>query len=385
MKHVRQLDGIRGFAVAIVVLFHFHTLLNVGIGKNTAALIAGRFMQLGWLGVDIFFVLSGFLITGIILKERSAPGFWKTFYSRRAFRILPAFVAVFAITLAATHYIWPTIEIRRSYVLMATFFLANWTIVTGSELPILGHLWSLAVEEQFYFLWPQAAKRLRVDSVLRLSLALTAACVVLRISLALAHVNPYTVYKITPTSVDGLAIGAALAAGMIVPRVREFLDRWWSSIAWGALGVLVAAFMLFRGSLFLFNVWSQVAAIPTVAVLVAVLIYGSVEAVLPRPLDGFLTNPVMTWLGRRSYGLYLIHEPIRFAMEQSRLHGYLARLSSGVGINVLLCIFAIVLALCLAEICWRVIEAPAQSFRRRLQMKRTRDVLSGKGAPHPEA
>lgn len=71
MKHNAFLDGIRGAAVAVVVMFHLHTLLNLGIGKNAAALIAGRLMQLGWLGVDIFFVLSKFLITGIILRERS--------------------------------------------------------------------------------------------------------------------------------------------------------------------------------------------------------------------------------------------------------------------------------------------------------------------------
>ncbi len=257
--------------------------------------------------------------------------------------------------------------------------------MTDSELPILGHLWSLAVEEQFYFLWPQAVKRLRVETVFRLSLVLAAACVSLRVGMALAHVNPYVLHKIMPTSIDGLAIGAFLAAGMMIPPVKKFLERWWAFLAWASLGALGGSFILFRGSLFVFNVWTQVAAIPTLAILVAVLIYASVEAVLPHSLGRVLGHPIITWLGSRSYGLYLIHEPIRFGVEESRTHGYLAHLRSGLGINVVLCIVVIALALILTEVSWRVIEAPAQALRRRLQRKRSSVGLLDKAAANPES
>lgn len=238
VKHSAYLDGIRGLAVAVVVLFHFNSLLNAGLGKVSPLLLIGRLFLCGWLGVDIFFVLSGFLITGIILRERTETNFWNSFYLRRALRILPAFLVVLTSTLLATHFLLPTIKIMPSSVIMSIFFMANWTIVNHAELPLLGHLWSLAVEEQFYFLWPQAVTRLSASGVLKLSAMLAVLCEFLRIGLALAHTNAYVLYKITPTSIDGLAIGAALAASMTKPTCKQLLARNWSTIAFAA-GVLL--------------------------------------------------------------------------------------------------------------------------------------------------
>jgi peptidoglycan/LPS O-acetylase OafA/YrhL len=120
-----------------------------------------------------------------------------------------------------------------------------------------------------------------------------------------------------------------------------------------------------RGSLFAFNDWSQVLAIPPTIVLTAMLIYGVAESALPPGLARFFGSPVMTYLGRRSYAIYLIHVPIDIAVWVSRSHGLLQRLPPGVGVNAALILSAIAVSLCLAEVSWRLIESPAQALRRR--------------------
>jgi peptidoglycan/LPS O-acetylase OafA/YrhL len=371
LKRISQLDGIRGLAIAAVLVDHLGQILNIGIGRNLVVIALYRVMHVGWLGVDIFFVLSGFLITGIILKDREQPDFWGTFYLRRAFRILPAFIVVFAVTLFAAHLFAPNIHVSASYLLPAIFFMANWTVLNNGEMPLLTHLWSLAVEEQFYFLWPQAAKRMRPENLFKLALALAVVSEFARIALALLHVDPYIVYKITPTRIDGLAIGAALAVGINLPRIHGFLTRRWRPIALVAAVMLPISFIVMRGNLFVFYVWSQVLAIPPAIILTAMLIFAAMESSLPSNLSLFFGNPVMKYLGRRSYALYLIHEPIQVAMERSRAHGYLARLSPGVAINIVLIVCALAVSFVLTELSWRLIESPAQAARHLLARGRT--------------
>jgi peptidoglycan/LPS O-acetylase OafA/YrhL len=363
LKRLSQLDGIRGFAVSSVLVCHLVPILGIGIGKNMVAKALYRLLIPGWLGVDVFFVLSGFLITGIILKERTQPDFWSNFYLRRGFRILPAFFAIFTLTLLAAHFYLPVVHISTTYVLMSTFFLANWA---PDQFPFLLHIWSLAVEEQFYFLWPQGCRHLDNLKIFKLALALASGSLLLRVGLAFAHVNPYTIYEITPTRIDGISCGAALAAGITLPRVHIFLARYWRRIAVVAGTALPVIFVLLHGRLNGFDATSQMLAIPPAVVLAAMLIFGAVESTLPTALSRFFGNPLMTYLGKRSYGLYLIHEPLRVAVTESRDHGSLAVLPSGVGANTILALSVLAASLILTEISWRLIESPAQNLRRRL-------------------
>ncbi len=349
--------------MASVVACHLVQLLPIGIGRNLLVSAVYRLLIPGWLGVDVFFVLSGFLITGIILKERAQPDFWSSFYLRRGFRILPAFFVVFTLTLVAAHFFLSAIHLSTIYVLMATFFLANWA---PNQMPFLIHIWSLAVEEQFYFLWPQACTRLNNGKIFKLALALASCSLLLRICLAFAHVNSYTLYEITPTRIDGISLGSALAAGITLPRVHLFLTRWWRRIAVIAAVALPVVFALLGGRLNGFEAKSQMLAIPPMIILTAMLVFGAVESALPPAIGRLFDNRVITYLGRRSYGLYLIHEAIRGGIDESRSHGMLAALPSGVGVNAMLVLFVLVASLILTEISWRLIESPAQTLRLRL-------------------
>ena len=369
MKRIEELDGIRGIAILAILMLHMAEILVAGVGYSRGVAAAYRLMYSGWLGVDIFFVLSGFLITRILLNKRAHPEShqspWVDFYLRRTVRILPAFTVVFALTIFALHFFHPEIHLSARILLPAIFFFENWTVLDGTTMPFLPHLWSLAIEEQFYLLWPQAAKRLSGRTVLAIALAMVALCEVLRIVLAMRHVPAPVVYAVTPTRIDGLSIGSALAVAMTMPRVRRFLRRAWPWISLAALLLLAFISIRLRGSLTAYDVRSQLLAIPPVIVLVAMLIYASVESALPRMLSRALSNAALTYLGRRSYALYLIHYPIVAAVVLSRMHGHLAALPPGVMTNLGLIAAVLATSLLLSEASWRWIETPAQTLRQR--------------------
>jgi peptidoglycan/LPS O-acetylase OafA/YrhL len=133
---------------------------------------------------------------------------------------------------------------------------------------------------------------------------------------------------------------------------------------------LIGFFAAFGGDLNPFRINSQICAIPAVVVLTAMLIFGAVESTLPAVLDRFFSNGVMTYLGRRSYGLYLIHDPIRVAVSNSRESGSLSSLPRTFGVNLLLAVGVAAVSLILTELSWRLIESPAQDLRRRLTESR---------------
>jgi peptidoglycan/LPS O-acetylase OafA/YrhL len=368
VKRVPELDGLRGLAIVAVLFTHLGQIFDVGITGNHLVASISRLMGDGWIGVDIFFVLSGFLITSIIRKDRTNPSFWSTFYLRRAFRILPAFFVVFFLTLLAIHFFKPDIPLRATYIWPVIFFLANWTILGPDQPVMLSHLWSLAVEEQFYFVWPQLAKRMSGTALLTLTLVLSVACEILRVFLTARHLDPTVVYALTPTHMDGLTVGAGLAVSMTLPRTHAFLAKWWRRIAILAVVVAAVSFLFANQHSPIFN--GQVMRIPPAIVLTAMLIFGSMESALPPILSWFFSTPVMSYLGRRSYALYLINRPIQVAVSDSRNYGYLASWHPGITVNIVLMILVTVISLILTELSWRLIEAPAQNLRHRLKRGR---------------
>jgi peptidoglycan/LPS O-acetylase OafA/YrhL len=376
LKRIAELDGIRGLAITAILIVHSSELLVAGINNKPIYYALYRVMYAGWLGVDMFFVLSGFLITTIVLADRLRPDFWSRFYLRRSLRILPAFAVVFAVIVLAIHFLMPEIHLTAAEILPAIFFAENWTILNGKGMPMLQHVWSLSVEEQFYLLWPQIVKRCSIRTIFRVSIGLAVADELLRIALAMRHVNPYIIYAITPTRMDGLALGAALATGVTLPGPQRFLAAWWRMIALLSVGMLVAAFFIEHSTIFPGSAGSQIMAIPPTILLTAMLIYGAITSALPSTLARFLANPVLTYLGRRSYALYLIHLPILIAAWQDRLHGRLSLLRAGFLVNALLVIIFVGISLALTEISWRLVESPALSLRQVIERKRMTDATA---------
>jgi peptidoglycan/LPS O-acetylase OafA/YrhL len=266
LSRVPALDGLRALAVMGVLFAHTWTAPFSGGGR----------------GVDVFFVLSGFLITSILLKRPPIA----EFYVRRARRLLPALIAFLAAYLLLAPVLLPDDDAPRE-ALFALFYSNNWSMALGYRQSGLGHTWSLSIEEQFYLLWPLLLIALkRVQSPL---LWLGMAWIVLTLMRDILP-DPRQAYYITPLHATGLIIGAMVAFRM--PPANR---------GWLALGAIILAFMLGRGSTQ--AMWS----IPLTEIATAFLISALLQ---PSPLSNAFAWKPVAWLGLISYGIYLWHWPV---------------------------------------------------------------------------
>ena len=294
-----SLDGLR--AVAILSVLAVHTIHVYGW-----PLLKG-----GSLGVDVFFVLSGFLITSLLLEEWSGDGQinLRNFYLRRALRLVPALVALLTVLFFTAHLLLAPAEAARTLraIPISFLYLSDLAIAFGDnhQLGALKHTWSLAVEEQFYLLWPPlfylALKSgLSRRTIFGLTLLLIVAAVLHRAALWEGPVSiPRTYYSID-TRADALLVGCATGMALSWGFVRA-CPGWLA-----ALAVLTLEFMLLftdYATPFMHKGGFTVAAVATSCVIVGVLL---------RPsglFRGVLEARALVWVGRVSYGLYLWHYP----------------------------------------------------------------------------
>ncbi|MCC7385391.1 MAG: acyltransferase [Deltaproteobacteria bacterium] len=294
LAYRREIDGLRALAILPVVAYHAGWPPAPG----------------GFVGVDVFFVISGFLITGILLREFEGQSFsFRHFYARRARRILPALFSVLLATIAAGMLWLEPYELRLlgQSTLAALGFVANFFFLaqTGyfgpeaDQLPLL-HTWSLAVEEQFYLLYPlllwlafRSLKK-RVDAALLLALAAFFA-----LSAWGAGARPDAAFYLTPFRMWELLLGGALAS-VAIPRVPRIAA---SAAFLGGIAMIVASISRLDPHA------PASGALSWVPALGAALIIGSGDQVAPR-LAVLMTHPLMVWIGRISYSMYLWHWPM---------------------------------------------------------------------------
>lgn len=232
-SRVPELDGIRAIAIWMVLIGHifFGWAVNDGAFKHIPGIVL-QAMSHGWLGVDLFFVLSGFLITGILLDSRGAPHYFRNFYVRRFLRIMPLYFVVVVVFSIFYRNSWP-------YFILSTFFAANLAHMFGIAVP---HgpsiLWSLAVEEHFYLLWPVLVFLLNRRRLATLAVVIIILSPIAR-GLAVAHGMPVdaTVYAYSWFRFDGLALGGLLA---IAIRWSKMNDRNAYGLAGALIGLSVA-------------------------------------------------------------------------------------------------------------------------------------------------
>ena len=302
-----SLDGLRGVAVLAVLTYH-------------SGLIRG-----GFLGVDMFFTLSGFLITRLLLQERAATGAinLRSFYVRRALRLLPALVVFL---LLWTCFLLVTIppeywSIVGSYVAAVLFYVANWAGIHGLPMGIFGHTWSLAIEEQFYLAWPLVVAvlvgRLRRPRLIACLLALVAVVsLAWRLHLALGGATERRIYWATDAHADGLLIGAALA---FLLASRHRLMRAGPVASGMALVALVGLLGLLVAVPFNPSYAYGVSALVALATSALILEVGRPGSRVARLLEARW----LVWAGRISYALYLWHFPIFSQFGVLNLPGHL--------------------------------------------------------------
>lgn len=220
--HINALDAVRGLAILLVLAHSF----NILEGQTLAAHALELGLDFGWVGVQLFFVLSGFLITGILLDTQNAPNYYVSFFGRRVLRIFPLYYGALFVAFVIVPLCIPPqgawLEEQRHQVWLWTY-LANWVEPYGLSVRSFSHFWSLAVEEQFYLIWPFLVRRLSAPQVFKLSLWLMVAAFGIRTAMVFWGANPEAMYTFTICRMDALAAGAAGAAALRVPEVYAAL------------------------------------------------------------------------------------------------------------------------------------------------------------------
>jgi peptidoglycan/LPS O-acetylase OafA/YrhL len=318
-RHVPALDGVRGVAILLVMLFHFAYM--GGVPPATALdLWALRLLRSAWCGVDLFFVLSGFLITGILVDTRDSAGCLRTFYARRFLRIFPLYYAALALFLFALPILLPgpnqLSELRSEQVWYWTYLL-NIRIALESwpSYGALGHFWSLAVEEQFYLVWPFVLVWAPRGRLPWLCLATVAAAIALRVVLvSLGALD--AAYVLTPTRMDAFGIGGLVA---VLARDEAGRRRLASALrpALGASAAALVALGLWRGGLrgedpIVTAFGLSLLAVLGASAIAAICVTGP-QHIAHRLFD----RSGLRFFGRYSYALYVFHHPVTlFATER---------------------------------------------------------------------
>jgi peptidoglycan/LPS O-acetylase OafA/YrhL len=367
------LDGVRAIAVTLVILFHLTPGTTVG----------------GYLGVDIFFVVSGFLITSLLLRERADSGGvrLRAFWVRRARRLLPALGILILVCCSAAALIGGDVLVGLGLqVLGAATFSSNWLLLAsgssyfGDTLPeLFRNLWSLAVEEQFYLVWPPLLVLLlfRMPRSLRIvGVALLAVASALAMAVLWTPADSTRVYYGTDTHAFGLAIGGVLAL-LATSWPRHALE--WPRAVRGALGLagplavlalLGMALTMPGDAAFVFRGGLVVVAVLTAIVIASLRVPGT-------PLAAVLELGAFRWIGRRSYGLYLWHWPV-FVLVGSALPGWPRDGASGWALGGI----ALSLTVVASALSYRFVEQP---IRRHGFREAARRVASGWRATAPRA
>lgn len=364
-----ELDGIRGLAVLFVIFFHFGRYFPERI--NWANSLYRGIKGFGWSGVDLFFVLSGFLITGILLRTRRSRNYFSSFYARRSLRILPIyFLAVFLFFdcgLPQTAHAFTQSPFTQLWYWLP---LSNWqSAFDPLAYSPIGHFWSLAVEEQFYLLWPLAIFFLPEDALIGLSLAGIAASALLRnlpAFQAIQLASPEFLYRLTPFRLDGLFCGALLALTLDRPRIQTFVRRHALHIFLAAL--LVLALVTARAGFPRYTTEPMTRFGYTALALAYASMVGS--AVVSTGSRSWLMrlyrSRPLTACGKYSYAMYIVQTPISLLVP---IEPFLALcgIRNGCAVSVLSVLIGLLLSFLVARLSWSLIEQPCLRLKRRFR------------------
>jgi peptidoglycan/LPS O-acetylase OafA/YrhL len=346
MKYLPGLDGMRAIAVAAIVGYH----------------LGAPWLPGGLLGVGVFFTLSGYLITTILLTtwDRRGDLDLRNFWLRRARRLLPALIMVLIVVLVATPVLDREVLPERGIeALVALTAVSNWTTIASdvsyaqpfSNPGPLDHLWPLAVEEQFYLLWPLLLLLLfktlrgRLERMALVTLVLATVSFLLMLLLAAAGFENLHAYQGTEAGAGGLLIGAALAmvwptqlAAKLSENRRHIMDL----LGVGALAIIVAMFVLTDEH----SRWLSLGGLLLLSLATAVLVAAAVHpASVVGPVLGVLP---LRWIGERSYGIYLWHLPVVAFLPQGVLAAHPLLRAGG----------QLALIILLSALSWAVLENP---------------------------
>jgi peptidoglycan/LPS O-acetylase OafA/YrhL len=331
-RKLQALDGLRAIAIILVFLHHMSGHIPV-VGRFTLGL--NWFADQGWLGVDLFFVLSGFLITGILMDTRDANNYFSGFYARRILRIFPLYYVVLTVVILVGMWInspsltatLPLPQDRWLYYCYLTNWLGLWKADYGPN--YLAHFWSLGVEEQFYLVWPLIVWLARPRALPWVAGGLAVVSAVVRV-IWVAHTGPtQAIDWATICRLDELFAGALCAYLFRSPERMLKVRKWLPGIAISAIGlffVILSGMFFFRPSmlqwLYVFPTSWHALNDPALFFIecggfVLLALGFAAIVLLAAYTDGkktwmqkFLTSRVLAPVGAYSYGIYVFHVPI---------------------------------------------------------------------------
>jgi peptidoglycan/LPS O-acetylase OafA/YrhL len=363
------LDGLRGVAI-VAVLIH-----NVGLVQQRSLSPLMKLVYFvhapGWIGVALFFALSGFLITSLLASSRG-PGALGVFWIRRALRIFPLYYATLLVATLVLPHVRGLPDAFQGLDHMGWYwtYTCNWVGTLGKGVPAFAHFWSLAVEEQFYLLWPLLVLNLDDAKMLRACVGLALVALAARIAMRAEGVSPGAVYLFTVTRMDALTLGGAVALLLRDPGRLDWTLAW-SRRALVGSALVILAMVPFTRAFNREDVWVQTVGYGVLSVFCAALV---VEAVRepPSTLGRLLSARWLRWLGKYSYAIYVFHHPIsqflspRFAASINA-PGALSPLLSLLELEGLVAALSIGAAL----LSWNLIERWFLSLKGRLSSPRS--------------
>lgn len=365
----------RGIAILFVLMYHFSWALGFGTQFPDRAL--GRVLSAGWAGVDLFFVLSGFLITRILLNAREGSGYFRTFYARRVLRIFPlyyGFLFILIVLLPGLPFLRDNhgLQTLRHHQWIYWTYLYNVAISLHPMMDLgpygNGHLWSLAIEEQFYVIWPFVVLVLGRRALASFCVLCIIAAPVIRFGLLHGAVpdlqNVFAASTLMPARMDTLALGGLIAVIDRDPDLIRKAARWAVPVGAAAISALVIL-DLNRHGLPLLDERVLVYGLSGVTLTfgaVVMLVVGSA----PGTLHSVLANRVLTFFGRYSYGLYVLHFQIMEELKkQAANHDWVRSVwGSFIPFDLAFTAVAMLLTVTAAWLSWQLFEKQVLKLKR---------------------
>lgn len=383
IRYMPSLDGLRFLAYLAVFLFHADLILRMW-SPAPEVILPLKLFGIGWIGVDVFFVLSGYLITAGILVNIDSPSFLRNFYTKRVLRIFPLYylTCVFGLVIAPAVLPSAFAEAHKQLLEHWPVYFANvqnwWVSLGGKRAYYLGHFWSLAIEEQFYLFWPVALLLMRrTKFVVPICIVLIVLVIAGRVAVQFlfgTHAKFYLHFA-TTARVDALFIGCILALCWHPNAAPPPLE----SVLKFSLPTLTVAIY------FLATFWpvAPFGDFATQSIGYTIIALGSAGIIallqLPRANRTFLANPVMVYLGRISYGLYVFHWPVMYCFKSLfdayEWHGNIAA--------IVFVLLSFVVTLALAAISYHAFERRFLKLRPK-QARIEPDSRPAPASPHCE-
>ena len=369
--HIPALDGLRGIAVLLVMWLHFVFLLpRTGVER-----VFWNLSETGWIGVDLFFVLSGFLITGILYDAKGGAHYFRNFYMRRSLRIFPLYYAFLVVIFAVIPLVReaPADHVGKqvwmwTYLSNVLFARGGWEAMPAHTT----HLWSLAIEEQFYLLWPLLVWLASRRRLIQLCVGAIGVAIVTRLVLHTVLGNDIAAYALMPARIDALASGGLLA---VLVRDRDgarLAAKYLDTVA-AVAGTVLLLVMLWSGPITGHSMLPTLAfpvqtfGYPMLALFFAAMLGKAVAAPSGHLASRVLTSRVLMAFGKYSYALYLIHILVRDIVQNQIMvdrGGFPVILGSQLPAQLALVAFGVGVSYAIAFASWHLFEKRVLALKR---------------------